>query len=164
MNKSIHLMHRDLRKNVISTQEWWDFIETQDDELVRIEIENWSKADKRLKEYKNQFHVKHRVQKFANQCGYSDVEPHEVIRKVSEKCVEVRHVISHRIRTPNDFHAGGFVGHFADNGAQEYTFRKNEEAQVFRIRLSKAKKGWFDSSGQRYVMSNFPRKFYDYNF
>ena len=28
--------------------------------------------------------------RFANRCGYSDVHPYEIVRIVSDKCIEVR--------------------------------------------------------------------------
>lgn len=107
--------------------------------------------------------------KYANQIGYSDVSPYEVVRVVSENCYEVRAMEAVRSNPDADmgFCPGGFVGNFADQKKQEWDIQPNEDAPVFRIRASKArgKVGYFfDKWGNKYDMAAAPQRFYDYNF
>ncbi len=105
------------------------------------------------------------IKQYANRSGYTDVEPYEVVRTVSEICVEVRAMKTKQTQHPKDFHAGGFVGHYADNrSGQDYEYSSDENNPVFRIRWSKAKRQWQDKGGSRYHMAEKPYKFYDYNF
>ena len=101
---------------------------------------------------------------FANQISHSDVTPFEVIRHVSGKTVDIREMDAVRSNLDADtgFAAGGFVGHFADQGAQQWTITSNPENRTVRIRLGR--KGWRDTWGNRYDMCGAPRRFYDYNF
>jgi hypothetical protein len=105
------------------------------------------------------------IKKYANFHGYSDVDPYEVVRKVTDICVEIREMKTVQTAHPKDFHPGGFVGHYADNrSGQEYEYSSDETATVFRIRFSRAKRRWQDANGRRFVMADEPYKFYDYNF
>lgn len=101
---------------------------------------------------------------FANQISYSDVTPFEVVRHVSGKTVDIREMDAVRSNPEADmgFAPGGFVGHFANQGAQQWTITSNPENRVVRIRLGK--RGWSDKWGNRYDMCNKPIRFYDYNF
>ena len=103
--------------------------------------------------------------KYANYCGYSDVRPFEVIREVSEKCMEIRAMDSER--NPEwkpEFHAGGFAGNCANQDEQEWIISSNEEREVVRIRYSKAKRQWQDKHGRRFRIQDRPVRFHDYNF
>jgi hypothetical protein len=105
------------------------------------------------------------IRAYANQHGYTDVHPFEVIRKISDICVEVRAMRTVQTRFPQDFHAGGFAGHYSDNrSGQEYEYHSDPNNPVLRIRWSKAKKQWQCPGHRRFVMSDKPYKFYDYNF
>lgn len=50
---------------------------------------------------------------YANHIGYSDVNPYEVVKVISEKCLEVRAMDATRANPKNKlgFAQGGFVGH-----------------------------------------------------
>ena len=101
---------------------------------------------------------------FANQCGYSDVNPYEVVRKISEKTIEVRAMDAERDESVKmEFHAGGFSAHCSNQSEQKWNITSNKENPVFRIRLSK-NRGWQDKYGNRFKLSNKPHKFYDFNF
>lgn len=105
--------------------------------------------------------------KFANRHGWSDVDPFEIVRKVTDRCLEIRAMKAVETeagvkRLNASFRPGGFVGHF-DNYAQDWEITSNPEAQVIRIRLHKDGK-WKSSWGSRFIMSDKPIKFYDYNF
>jgi len=102
---------------------------------------------------------------FANHIGYSDVNPYEIVRRVSDRTIEIREMNAERSNPAEDmgFQPGGFVGHFSDQHKQEWTITSNPEARVIRIRLQKDGK-WRCKHGERYVLAVKPRKFYDYNF
>jgi len=105
------------------------------------------------------------IKAYANRSGYTDVEPYEVVRVVSDICVEVRAMKTVQTKFPSDFHAGGFVGHYSDNrSGQEYDYFPNEEAKPFKIRWSKANRQWQLGKHMRFSMADKPYKFYDYNF
>jgi len=107
---------------------------------------------------------KQQIRKYANQHGWSDVYPFEVIRKITDRCVEVRAMKSEQTVFPKEFHVGGFSAHCADQHSQEYKYESNPDAEVFKIRWSKAKSRWQDRHGRRFIMCDKPVKFYDYNF
>ena len=101
---------------------------------------------------------------YANQIGYSDVNPFEVVRVVSDKTIEIRAMNAERDESFKlDFVPGGFSAHCVNQADQKWFITSDEEAPVIRIRLSK-NKGWCDKHGQRYMLADAPRKFYDYNF
>ena len=63
------------------------------------------------------------------------------------------------------FHAGGFVGHYADNrGGQEYDYFPEPKNPIERIRWSKANRQWQQGKYMRFLMADKPYKHYDYNF
>ena len=102
--------------------------------------------------------------KYANQVGYTDVTPFEVVNKISEKTLEIREMAAVRSNPNADlgFALGGFVGTFHQQEKQEWKITSNYDYPIIRIRLGK--KGWKDAYGNKYVLADSPRKFYDYNF
>lgn len=105
---------------------------------------------------------------YANYHGYTDVEPHEIVRRISDKTIEVRAMATKLLNGVKSgepdaltFSAGGFFGH--TSGTQRYEFSSDPEARVFRIRLGKNGK-WKDSGGGRYTLAAEPFKFHDFNF
>ena len=102
-------------------------------------------------------------QNYANHYGYSDVNPFEIVRRISEKTLEIREMKAERDNSwKPDFVQGGFCGTVVNQREQRWIINSNSESRVFRIRLGK--KGWKDSNGNRYGLSDKPVKFYDYNF
>lgn len=102
---------------------------------------------------------------YANHIGYTDINPFEVVRRVSDKTLEIRAMNAVRANPSEDmgFQPGGFVGHFSDQDKQRWAITSNPEARVIRIRLQKDGQ-WRSVHGERYALSDKPRKFYDYNF
>jgi hypothetical protein len=103
---------------------------------------------------------------YANQYGYSDVNPFEVVRVVSDKCIEVRAMGAER--DPNGpeliFNVGGFAANCPNQRDQKWIISSDESNPVVRLRLRK--NGYYGSpkvSG-KFALSNQPIKFYDYNF
>jgi hypothetical protein len=100
---------------------------------------------------------------YANHIGYSDINPYEVVRIVSDKCLEIREMNAERDRSVKlDFVPGGFSAHCRNQNDQEWIITSDESAKVFKIRLGK--NGWKDKHGHRYSLGDKPVKFYDYNF
>ena len=105
------------------------------------------------------------MKKFANNHGYSDVTPYEIVREVSTKTIEIRRMDSERDESFElKFHVGGFSANCSNQNDQRWFITSNEENAVIRIRYSKANDVWQDASGSRYLLSEKPTKFYDYNF
>jgi len=103
----------------------------------------------------------------ANFIGWSDVEPYEIVRKVTSKKVEVRamhaeETESAKERLAKSFVPGGFVGRF-DNYAQEWKITSLPDHSTEFIRLHKDG-SWYGLGKRRFVLATAPRKFYDYNF
>ena len=100
---------------------------------------------------------------YANHIGYSDVNPFEIIRRVSDKTLELRAMNAERDPSWNpDFVPGGFFGTVVNQSEQKWVIKSNEAGRTVRIRLGK--QGWKDAHGNRYQLSDEPVKFYDYNF
>ena len=101
--------------------------------------------------------------KYANMLGYTDVEPFEVVKIISDKTIEILAMDSEALPWKRDFHPGGFFGHTSNQSEQKWNITSNENNPVFRIRLSK-NKGWKNAGGSRFQLADEPRKFYDFNF
>ncbi len=99
---------------------------------------------------------------FANRLGYSDVNPYEIVRQISERTLEVRALHAERADWTPDVHVGGFSAHISNQGDQRWTITPDVNAPVVRIRLGK--RGWRDSNGNRYDLNASPVKFFDFNF
>jgi len=100
---------------------------------------------------------------FANNHGWSDVHPFEIVRVVSPKTIEVRQMDAER--DPDfepEFVAGGFAGHCTNQHKQTWLYRSNPDNPVVRARLRKD--GFYHSANGPHSLSTEPRKFYDYNF
>lgn len=102
---------------------------------------------------------------FANHIGYSDINPCEIVRRVSDRTIDIRAMNAVRANPAEDmgFKAGGFIGHFSGQDKQRWAITTNPEARVFRIRLQKDG-SWRCKHGDRYALADKPIKFYDYNF
>ena len=104
-----------------------------------------------------------KTMQYANHYGYSDVDPYEVIRVVSDKTIEIREMKAERDDSVKmEFVAGGFAGHCVNQQDQKWHISSDESRPVIRIRLGK--RGWKCPHGRRFSLSDKPKKFYDYNF
>ncbi len=102
--------------------------------------------------------------RFANRLGYSDVEPFEVVRVVSEKCLEVRAMKAELDPAwKPEWVVGGFAGQCINQRNQKWVIESDVEGCVQRIRLQK-NGDWKAPSGERFALSIIPIRFYDYNF
>ena len=101
---------------------------------------------------------------YANHIGYSDVNPYEVVKIISNKTLEVRSMTAEQDKSVKlEFHTGGFSAHCSNQRDQKWFINSNPQGEVIRIRLNKNGK-WFDKYGNKFSLSDKPVKFYDYNF
>ena len=101
--------------------------------------------------------------KYALHIGWTDVEPYEIIKHITERTIEIRRMKTERDPTWEPVAiVGGFSAHIVNNEDQRWIFSSDPERTVFRIRLGK--KGWKAAFGDKFVLAFKPRKFYDYNF
>jgi hypothetical protein len=102
--------------------------------------------------------------RFANKVGYSDIEPFEVVRVVSAKCLEVREMKAELDPAwKPEWVVGGFAGRCINQSSQKWVVASDVDGRVQRIRLQKSG-DWKAPSGERFTLSGMPIKFYDYNF
>tara|TARA_R100000655_G_scaffold97187_2_gene140005 strand:- start:3587 stop:4087 length:501 start_codon:yes stop_codon:yes gene_type:complete len=166
MKKEKQIIKENYKKFLINTDKssegvkmWWAFIDTQDKNLVKEVVESMTKIERRLRDFKDGFYYKTKIRKFANLKYWTDVEPYEVVRVISDKTVEVRLMDTIQTKRPEAFVVGGFAAHCIDNHNQDYKYISNDKNPTKRIR--KGKKGWGNG---KYQMSDYPFNFYDYNF
>ena len=86
---------------------------------------------------------------YANCYGYTDVNPFEIVRIVSDKTIEVREMDAKPLPWKRDFHVGGFFGHTSNQRDQKWEITSNENAVTFRIRKSKYGQ-WKSRCGTRF--------------
>lgn len=101
--------------------------------------------------------------KYANHHSYTDVNPYEVVQRVSEKTLIIRRMDTEALPWDRQFYPGGFVGHTANQHKQQWTITSDPDAPTMRIRLHKDGV-WRCANGNRFRLSDHPIKFYDYNF
>jgi hypothetical protein len=101
---------------------------------------------------------------FANQIGYSEVYPHEIVEVRTDNKIIVRRLKC--LRDPNwkpEFVAGGFAGHCVNQHKQTWLYESNVSNEL--ISLRKHKDGNFYSrSSSKFRIELEPFYFYDYNF
>jgi hypothetical protein len=101
---------------------------------------------------------------YANHIGWSDVTPYEVVRVISDKSIDVRLMNAERDKGVElTWAEGGFAGHCANQSEQKWTITSNPDATVTRIRLHKDG-NWYGMGKARFMLSDSPRRFYDFNF
>lgn len=105
--------------------------------------------------------------KYANRYGWSDIEPYEVVEERTPNMYKIRWMKSvqteeSKKRLSESFVAGGFCGHY-DNDLQEWNYTPCEDSECFTIRRHKDG-NWYDVYRRKYVISDRPIKFYDFNF
>ena len=105
------------------------------------------------------------MEKFANHYGYSDVNPFEVVKVISDKTIEIREMDAERDESFKlEFHVGGFSAHCSNQRDQKWFIKSNETYSTIRIRYSKRHNAWKCKDGRKFFLSNEPIKFYDWNF
>ena len=102
---------------------------------------------------------------------YTDRDAWEVIEVISPRRIKIRELDAECTRKPEDFHPGGFCGHFADNHAQEWKLTSNESNKVKMLSWRAKAKRWSEVGQQtRYSLFGLHKKgenatkFHDWNF
>lgn len=114
--------------------------------------------------------------------GYSDAYPYEVVEAVSDKTVVVRSMKSTLDPTwKPEMHVGGFAAHCSNQRSQRWIHESDENGSTITIRrkrkpktrkrYSKETMTWeevteyeWTHKGTRFVTTDKPYKFHDYNF
>jgi len=100
---------------------------------------------------------------YCNHYGYSDVNPYEVVRVISDKTMEVREMDAELDpEWKAQWAVGGFAGHCINQRDQKWIITSNPNNPVTRLRLGK--NGWKSADGRRFALDSHPIRFYDYNF
>lgn len=86
---------------------------------------------------------------YANQKLFGDTYPFEIVRKISDKTIEIREMKAVLIE-------GGY-----DN--QSWKYNSEENNPIIKLRLRK-KGGWKDKKGIRYNLDVEPMRYHDYSF
>jgi len=101
---------------------------------------------------------------YANYLGWSDIHPFEIVRRVSNKTIDIRGMDAEL--DPDwkpEIIPGGFAGHCVNQREQRWNIVSNPANRVIRIRLHKSG-DWKDTRGLKFSLSDQPVKFYDYDF
>ena len=100
--------------------------------------------------------------KYANHIGWSDVNPYEIVKVISDKTIEIRLMDSKKLPWKAEWVEGGFAGHCTNQKDQKWDIVSNKDVPTVRARLRKD--GYYHSSHGKHLLGEEPRKFYDYNF
>ena len=100
--------------------------------------------------------------KYANHIGWSDVNPYEIVKVISDKTIEIRLMDSKKLPWKAEWVEGGFAGHCTNQRDQKWDIVSDYDAPTVRARLRKD--GYYHSSHGKHLLGEEPRKFYDYNF
>ena len=123
------------------------------DHLRRVEAAHDWKLEKRVTNYTH-----------ASEHMYSDVRAWEILKVVSDNCIEIRrmdteHSCSHLKQVP-----GGFAGHVVNQRDQKVAYESNPDNEVIRIRRRKGSNDQWVHKGVRFSLQTEPYAFYDFNF
>jgi len=92
------------------------------------------------------------VKKYAIYMMWTDRVPFEVIKVISDKTLEVRELDADLIG----------LDKMDPQNTQEYKFSSNVNNQMYRIR--KSKRGYWVHKHKKFLLSDVPYKFFDYQF
>ena len=100
---------------------------------------------------------------YANHYGYTDINPFEIVRRISDKTIEIRPMKATRDESVElEWAMGGFAGHCINQRDQKWFISSDESAPIIRAR--RRVDGYFHSPYGRHMLNSRPVKFYDYNF
>ena len=136
------------------------------EELHRQNIDNIKQQtviEDQIKALKKEYLSKPQIGMYANRRLGSDVEPFEVIKVISDKTIEIRHMETTRDESAElNFEVGGFAGTCTNQYAQRWFYNSKQDGKIERIR--KRKDGSWGNGHITYDIDINPRKFYDYNY
>lgn len=102
--------------------------------------------------------------KYANRILGTDVVPFEIVKVISDKTVVVRSMNTEKEDWDMDVKLGGFAAHVANQRDQKWKITSDPDGYEFRIRKAKDGKWYSAGKGMKFVLSDEPEYFYDYNF
>ena len=101
----------------------------------------------------------------ANNNGYSDTHPFEIVRVVSDKTIELRSMTAERAADwKPKIVAGGYAGHCTNNGNQSKAWVIKSDPEGYTVRARLQKDGSWRSSHGRHSLHTAAIKHHDYNF
>jgi len=125
---------------------------------------NFRATDRTVGAVETQFENLLQPPQYANNYMFSDIEPYEIVRRISDKTIEIRPMDAEKDDTVAlDFHVGGFSAHCSNQRQQKWIITSNATNPTIRIRLGKGG-DWKDAHGRKFKLNQKPVKFYDYNF
>ena len=104
--------------------------------------------------------------RFANNYLFSDVNPFEVVRVISDKTIEVREMHTEMADDwKPEMVSGGFAFHCTNNADQRKAWVITSDGENPVVRIRKQKDGsWKNPTFGRFRLSDVPVKKYDFNF
>jgi hypothetical protein len=113
--------------------------------------------------YKYTYSIESLTYGYANHIGWSDVNPYEIVKVVSDKTIDIRPMDATRDESwKPEFVSGGYAGHCVNQCDQKWDVVSNDDAPLVRARLRKD--GYYHSVIGKHLLGDKPRKFYDFNF
>ena len=91
---------------------------------------------------------------YASEYLYSDVRAWEILRVVSDKCIEIRRMDSEHSCAHLEQVSGGFAGHVVGQRGQKVTYSSNPNNEVIRIRRRKGSHDEWVYKGGRFGLAN----------
>ena len=112
--------------------------------------------------YKYTYSIEPFTYGYANHIGWTDVNPYEIVKVISDKTIEIRAMDAKKLPWKAEWVEGGFAGHCTNQRDQKWDIVSNDDVPTVRARLRKD--GYYHSSHGKHLLGESPRKFYDYNF
>ena len=112
--------------------------------------------------YKYTYSIEPFTYGYANHIGWTDVNPYEIVKVISNKTIEIREMKSEKLPWKAEWVEGGFAGHCTNQRDQKWDIISDDDIPVIRARLRKD--GYYHSAHGKHLLGEEPRKFYDYNF
>ena len=113
--------------------------------------------------YKYTYSIEPFTYGYANHIGWTDVNPYEIVKVISDKTIEIRAMDATRDESwEPEFVSGGYAGHCVNQSNQKWDIISDDDIPVIRARLRKD--GYYHSVHGKHLLGENPRKFYDYNF
>ena len=113
--------------------------------------------------YKYTYSIEPFTYGYANHIGWTDVNPYEIVKVISDKTIEIRIMDATRDKSwKPEVISGGFAGRCVNQHSQRWDIVSNDDVPTVRARLRKD--GYYHSSHGKHLLGEEPRKFYDYNF
>lgn len=104
------------------------------------------------------------IKKYCNHHGYTDIDPYEVVKEISDHIVEIRPMDAEKDDSVKlKFQIGGFSAHCSNQSDQKWHINSVPDADTIKVVWDASQNKWINGSCQ-FIMSDTPIKFYDYNF